>query len=193
MLSSFAATTVPANLYRMSGKPQYAASTAQPQLFSQPEHGRPSPLPDQPTTGIPFPPQSGFFPGPPPPPPQQQSSQRPIPGFMPRPFDPSSGFSSPAAFAAPPAGDHSHVLEPDNAVHSYQIHPPVGLPAAGQVYLPVQPHWYHRVKIEGRDIWRPFSNLDSRQLEEALKRGKQVLISMGPCFLALEICMKHRL
>nr|XP_023655845.1 phospholipase DDHD2-like [Paramormyrops kingsleyae] len=38
-------------------------------------------------------------------------------------------------------------------------------------YEPVQPHWFYYQQEEDKDIWLPFSKVDSRNLEQALKCG----------------------
>lgn len=51
--------------------------------------------------------------------------------------------------------------------------PGSGLPVEGSgIYIPVQPHWCFCKRVETRDIWYPFSLMDSMRLEEALRSGK---------------------
>lgn len=50
--------------------------------------------------------------------------------------------------------------------------PGSGLPVEGSgIYIPVQPHWCFCKRVETRDIWYPFSLMDSMRLEEALRSG----------------------
>ncbi|XP_034781814.2 SEC23-interacting protein [Acipenser ruthenus] len=43
--------------------------------------------------------------------------------------------------------------------------PPM-MPYSYSVYEPVQPHWFHCKQVESRQLWLPFSILDSEKLEE---------------------------
>lgn len=55
------------------------------------------------------------------------------------------------------------------------IVPPPGNVPPGEgsgIYIPVQPHWCFCKRVETRDIWYPFSLMDSMRLEEALRSGK---------------------
>lgn len=39
-------------------------------------------------------------------------------------------------------------------------------------YEPVQPHWFYCKEVEDKQIWMPFSVLDSAKLEEVYNSGK---------------------
>ncbi|NXE64255.1 S23IP protein, partial [Calcarius ornatus] len=43
-------------------------------------------------------------------------------------------------------------------------------------YEPVQPHWFYCKEVEDKQIWMPFSILDSAKLEEVYNSGKSCLI-----------------
>lgn len=42
-------------------------------------------------------------------------------------------------------------------------------------YEPVQPHWFHCKEVEHKQLWMPFSVLDSLNLEEVYNSGKQFM------------------
>lgn len=42
-------------------------------------------------------------------------------------------------------------------------------------YEPVQPHWFYCKEVEDKQIWMPFSILDSAKLEEVYNSGKSYL------------------
>lgn len=42
----------------------------------------------------------------------------------------------------------------------------------GGIYIPVQPHWCFCKKVENREIWFPFSLMDSMRLEEVYRSGE---------------------
>lgn len=52
--------------------------------------------------------------------------------------------------------------------------PPVPVPAPflPNLYEPVLPHWFFCKLVEGREVWLPFSNYDSANLEEVYNSGK---------------------
>lgn len=39
-------------------------------------------------------------------------------------------------------------------------------------YEPVQPHWFFCKEVENKEVWMPFSVLDSTNLEEVYNSGK---------------------
>lgn len=41
-------------------------------------------------------------------------------------------------------------------------------------YEPVQPHWFYCKEVEDKQIWMPFSILDSAKLEEIYNSGKSL-------------------
>lgn len=51
-------------------------------------------------------------------------------------------------------------------------------------YEPVQPHWFYCKEVEDKQIWMPFSVLDSAKLEEVYNSGKLCLTRKRPEGLA---------
>ncbi|XP_044130619.1 SEC23-interacting protein-like isoform X1 [Bufo gargarizans] len=77
--------------------------------------------------------------------------------------------SSSASLPPPPVAS---TFMPAQMVQSYSnvrpAAPPVSdsVPFMPNLYEPVQPHWFFCRLVEGREIWLPFSNYDSANLEE---------------------------
>uniref|UniRef100_A0A493TTB7 WWE domain-containing protein n=1 Tax=Anas platyrhynchos platyrhynchos TaxID=8840 RepID=A0A493TTB7_ANAPP len=46
-------------------------------------------------------------------------------------------------------------------------------------YEPVQPHWFYCKEVEDKQVWMPFSILDSAKLEEVYNSGNVVLSTDG--------------
>ncbi|XP_061185904.1 phospholipase DDHD2-like isoform X1 [Saccostrea echinata] len=97
---------------------------------------------------------------------------------------PSSGpsmFSPPPVAQVPPTMNQTHQPPssqspmPPKPSFTATVPPPSGTGATVEgsgIYIPVQPHWCFCKKVENRDIWYPFSLVDSMRLEDALRSGK---------------------
>lgn len=165
----YSATSGAPNLFRMTGKPHYAAPPAETSYHESQLHTQPGQPPKPGFPPVPPLVQSSTMSAFPPHQPTQQVPYQSMSSFLPRPFEPGP-VSSSADFSSA-TGDFPPARDMEGGMRSYQIHPPVGLPVAGQTYLPIQPHWFHRMTIEGKQVWRPFSMADSKRLEEVFKQG----------------------
>ncbi|XP_022287855.2 triacylglycerol hydrolase DDHD2-like isoform X2 [Crassostrea virginica] len=91
-----------------------------------------------------------------------------------------SMFNPPPVAQVPPTMNQSYQPPPSQSPmppkpnFTATVPPPgSGPPGEGNVvYIPVQHHWCFCKKVESRDIWYPFSLMDSVRLEEALRNGK---------------------
>lgn len=45
------------------------------------------------------------------------------------------------------------------------------MPYNYNVYEPIQPHWFYCKQVESKNVWLPFSIIDSLQLEETYNSG----------------------
>jgi len=79
--------------------------------------------------------------------------------------------SPPTGYNPPPASSTFPTSVPGNA--------PSPLGGAGLMptdpvmpYIPVKHHWFYSKHVELRQMWEPFSLVDSNRLEEAFKLGK---------------------
>ncbi|XP_069823844.1 SEC23-interacting protein [Dendropsophus ebraccatus] len=90
-----------------------------------------------------------------------------------------TGQAIPAASGPPPLHQSPSASQPPPPVapafvpaplgHSYAAAPAapaVPAPFLPSLYEPVQPHWFFCKLVEGREVWMPFSNYDSANLEE---------------------------
>ncbi|XP_040290748.1 SEC23-interacting protein isoform X2 [Bufo bufo] len=126
-----------------------------------------------------FPPNTQMCPPPsvnlaPPPPVSSQLQPDTTGGHTSQAFQVASGppplyHSSSASLPPPP---EASTFMPGQMVQSYSnvrpAAPPVSepVPFTPNQYEPVQPHWFFCRLVEGREIWLPFSNYDSANLEE---------------------------
>lgn len=56
-------------------------------------------------------------------------------------------------------------------------------------YEPVQPHWFYCKVVEDKELWMPFSALDSANLEEVYNSGKiKVAFAFFLCMVAFRHC-----
>ncbi|XP_078588288.1 triacylglycerol hydrolase DDHD2-like isoform X1 [Branchiostoma floridae x Branchiostoma japonicum] len=164
----------------------------QPELFaasSQPSQPTPPPPASQP-----YSPQQFYQPPPPSHTPQSQSFSSPPQSF----HTPPPSFSTPSMTSAPP---QDNVFRPTPQSPQYGESLPMGVPPpptdsqlqsqwqqqGGSMsasstgsslvgtpgYEPVQPHWFYCKIVEGREVWLPFSLLDSLRLEEAFSTAVQ--------------------
>lgn len=91
-----------------------------------------------------------------------------------------SMFNSPPVAQVPPTMNQTYQPPPSQTPmppkpNFTAIVPPPGNVPPGEgsgIYIPVQPHWCFCKRVETRDIWYPFSLMDSMRLEEALRSGK---------------------
>jgi len=83
-------------------------------------------------------------------------------------YPPMSNASMPQSVVSQEQNEYSSV--------AHSIHPPAlpqSLAGTPQTYQPTQHHWFYCKKITSREIWRPFSVSDSRQLEQVIKLNGQ--------------------
>ena len=67
---------------------------------------------------------------------------------------------------APSAGPYVTTFDGSSAPAGHGIGPP------GTVYTPVHPHWFFCRMADGKNVWFPFSLVDSMNLEEACLSGE---------------------
>lgn len=105
-------------------------------------------------------------------PPQLQPDT--IAGITSQAFQVASGpppvFHSPSASQAPPPVASTFMPAPMGQSYSSSKLPvppvPVPAPFLPNLYEPVLPHWFFCKLVEGREVWLPFSDYDSANLEE---------------------------
>ncbi|XP_056004599.1 phospholipase DDHD2-like isoform X2 [Ostrea edulis] len=100
----------------------------------------------------------------------------------PPPTAPSSGptmFNPPPVAQVPPSINQTYQppssQSPMPPKPNFAAVPPQGTgppTEGGGIYIPVQPHWCFCKKVENREIWYPFSLMDSMRLEEVYRSGK---------------------
>lgn len=80
------------------------------------------------------------------------------------PPSPQASFGSPTTTMTPSPEQARFVGYATEQHQSLPLSPP------GGVYVPVKPHWFYNKEIEKKNVWIPFSMLDSSNLEEAVSR-----------------------
>ncbi|XP_063163309.1 SEC23-interacting protein isoform X2 [Candoia aspera] len=98
-------------------------------------------------------------------PPQLQQTQTPAQGLQPSPsVPPMQKYPTPAG-PMPPFSSPQSALLPQTSMSAGTLvkAPPVLL---HNQYEPVQPHWFYCKEVENKDLWMPFSDLDSTALEK---------------------------
>ncbi|XP_041424471.1 SEC23 interacting protein L homeolog isoform X1 [Xenopus laevis] len=107
-------------------------------------------------------------------PPQLQQEQE-LPLFIQNPqFPPQPQFQPqglPASLPPPPRAAPNMPPPPPSSQTFPNVRPagpsvPVPPPYLPNLYAPVQPHWFYCKQVEDKEVWLPFSTLDSHNLEE---------------------------